>query len=148
MIVVDTTVLVYAVGADHPLREPCRNLLARVGDGSLAAVTTVDVIQELVHVRARRRGRSDAVALGMAYATLLAPLIRPDAMDLDAGLALLLEHEELGAFDAVLAATSRRAGAALASADAAFAVVDGLSRLDPAAGEFQHQLDIWGGASR
>jgi predicted nucleic acid-binding protein len=28
MIVLDTTVLAYAVGGEHPLRNPCRRLLA------------------------------------------------------------------------------------------------------------------------
>lgn len=140
MIVLDTTVLVYAVGAEHPLRTPCRRVLAQVGDGALAAVTTVEVIQELVHVRARRRDRADAVALGRAYAILLSPLLRPDAADLEAGLALMAHHDDLGPFDAVLAATARRAGAALVSADRAFAGVDGLVHLDPGASDFEELL--------
>lgn len=140
MIVLDTTVLVYAVGADHPLRAPCRKVLAQVGEGTLAAVTTVEVIQELVHVRARRRDRADAVALGRAYATLLSPLLRPDASDLEAGLALLAHHDDLSPFDAVLAATAQRAGAALVSADRAFAGVDGLVHLHPGASDFEERL--------
>lgn len=31
MIVLDTTVLVYATGTEHPLREPCRRLVDRAG---------------------------------------------------------------------------------------------------------------------
>ena len=46
MIVVDTTVLVYAVGADHPLREPCRAVVSGVESGRLTASTTIEVIQE------------------------------------------------------------------------------------------------------
>lgn len=48
MIVVDTTILVYAVGADHPLQEPCRRFVRAVAGGELSASTTVEVIQELV----------------------------------------------------------------------------------------------------
>lgn len=146
MIVVDTTVLVYAVGEEHPLRAPCRWVLAQIGEGAVAAATTVEVIQELVHVRARRRGREDAVAIGRAFATLLAPLLRPSAEDLDAGLDLLVEHESLGAFDAVLAATARRSDAALVSADRAFADVGGLVHLDPASGDFRDRVEA--GANR
>lgn len=64
MIVLDTTVLVYAKGAEHPLRDPCRDLVAAIADERIAATTTAEVIQEFVHVRARRRDRSDAAALG------------------------------------------------------------------------------------
>jgi uncharacterized protein len=38
VIVLDTTVLIYAVGADQPLREPCRELIARTP--RVALVTT------------------------------------------------------------------------------------------------------------
>ena len=55
MIVLDTTVLVYAVGADHPLREPCQLLVRAIADGTILATTTIEVIQEFTHVRGRRR---------------------------------------------------------------------------------------------
>ncbi|AGL26143.1 hypothetical protein J113_04715 [Mycobacterium tuberculosis CAS/NITR204] len=73
MIVLDTTVLVYAKGAEHPLRDPCRDLVAAIADERIAATTTAEVIQEFVHVRARRRDRSDAAALAAPdYAELSA----------------------------------------------------------------------------
>jgi predicted nucleic acid-binding protein len=62
MIVLDTTVLVYAKGTDHPLRVPCRQLIQAVAERQIAATTTIEVIQEFVHMRARRRGREDAAA--------------------------------------------------------------------------------------
>ena len=54
MIVLDTTVLVYAKGAEHPLRAPCRELVERIAEGAVQATTSVEVIQEFVHIRARR----------------------------------------------------------------------------------------------
>lgn len=53
MILLDTTVLVYAVAFEHALREPCRALISAIGDGRIAATTTVEVLQESTHVRAR-----------------------------------------------------------------------------------------------
>jgi len=132
MIVLDTTILVYAKGSDHLLREPCRRLLEAVADGRLAATTTPEAIQEFVHVRARRRDRSDAVALGRAYADLLAPLLTVDAGGLREGLELFRTHPRLGAFDAVLAATALTAGAvAIVSADAAFSALEAPRHHDP-----------------
>lgn len=136
MIVVDTTVLVYAVGADHPLRQPCRQLVEAVKDGRLAATTTVEVIQELAHVRARRKGRADASDLASSYAELLAPLIVVDGEDLRFGLELFARQDQLGAFDCVLAAAAiRRNAAGLVSADRAFGHVEQLAHLDPTAPE-------------
>ena len=132
MIVLDTTVLVYAVGSEHPLRAPCRRLVDAVREERLAATTTVEVVQEFVHVRARRRGRVDAVALGREYVDLLAPLLVVTQADLSAGLAVYAGAEHLGAFDSVLAAAARTASAdALVSADRAFAEAPGVRHVFP-----------------
>jgi predicted nucleic acid-binding protein len=142
VIAVDTTILVYAVGIDHPLRDPCRSLVRAVGDGRISATTTVEVIQEFTHVRARRRGRADAARRGLEYAVLFGPLLRPDGDDLARGLELFAAHERLGASDAVLAATVQRDDriAGLASADAEFGSVNGLVHLDAGAPDFLDRL--------
>lgn len=132
MILLDTTVLVYAKGADHPFREPCRRLIDAIAGGELEATTTVEVIQELVHVRAQRRARSDAVALGGDYADLLAPLLTVEHEHLRRGLSLFERHQQLGAFDAVLAAAALDTDvSALVSADSAFAHVSNLPHVVP-----------------
>lgn len=131
MILLDTTVLVYAVGDDHELRAPARAVVEAVERGTVRATTTVEAIQELVHVRARRRSRSDAATLGRAYATLLAPLLQPTEDDLRDGLRLFEREESLGAFDAVLAAAAIGGGVdALVSADRSFGAVRGLRWVD------------------
>jgi uncharacterized protein len=124
VIVVDTTVLVYAVGADHPLKEASIRLLGAVEAGVVSATTTVEVIQEFAHVRSRRRKRSDAVALARDFTSLLSPLLSVGQADLERGLTLFDHHAGLGSFDAVLAATAVAADAdALVTSDAAFAAV-------------------------
>jgi predicted nucleic acid-binding protein len=131
VIVLDTTVLVYAVGEDHRHRDPARSIVEAVEDGRIQATTTVEAIQELVHARARRRDRRDAAALGRAYLALLSPLLHPSEEDLVAGLRLFEREESLGAFDAVLAASAIAAGEdALVSADRSFADVRGLRWVD------------------
>ncbi|MFT4135568.1 type II toxin-antitoxin system VapC family toxin [Microbacterium sp.] len=144
MIVLDTTVLVYAVGSDHALREPCRTLVHAIGDGRVRATTTVEVLQEFAHVRARRRGRADAAALAGRFATLLAPLLSPGAEDVTAGLRLFRESDRLGAFDAVLAAAVLRREhlTGLVSADRAFADIPELAHLDPASHRFLVELGL------
>ncbi len=114
-------------------------LIEALGKGRVQATTTPEVIQEFVHVRARRRSRADAAALGGWFADLLAPLIVVDANALSAGLQLFDRLPRLGAFDAVLAATAISAGAAaLISADAGFASVgEELRWLDPSAAAAQ-----------
>ena len=144
MILLDTSVLVYAVGVEHPLRDPCRDLVSAIGAGSVAATTTIEVIQEFAHVRARRRGRDEAVELASRFADLLAPLITVDRDDLGRGLELFRRHDRLGSFDAVLAAVAqhRTHVDTLVSADAAFAGIPGIVHLDPSAADFASRLGI------
>lgn len=132
MIVLDTTVLSYAVGDEHPLRAPCRRLLAAHGDGQIEATTTIEVVQEFAHVRARRRPRADAVTLARHYLTAFSLLIT-DSQDLDLGLTQYERKLDLGAFDAIVAAIAiNRHAEALVSADGAFDAIPGLLWIDPA----------------
>ena len=141
MIVLDTTVLVYAKGAEHPLREPCRDLIAAIAAGEVEATTSIEAIQEFVHVRARRRPRPDAAALGRDYAELLSPLLIVERDHLRRGLKLFESVAALGAFDAVLAAAAIDVGAtALVSADGGFAGVRTLDHVVPDAAGVQGLL--------
>jgi predicted nucleic acid-binding protein len=141
VILVDTTILVYAVGTEHDARDPSRRLLEAIGAGRVAATTTVEVIQEFVHVYARRRARAAAVELARRYVTLLTPLLVVGERELDHGLELFASQAELGAFDAVLAATALSHGAdALVSADQSFASVPGLAHVAPGSDAFESLL--------
>lgn len=140
MIVLDTTILLYAAGGDHPLHDPCLLLLDRLEAGRLEATTTVEVIQEFAHVRSRRRSRQDAAGLARNFARLLAPMLAPSATDLSDGLDVFETSTGLGAFDCVLAAACIRRSAHLASADKAFASVPGLAHVAPGTPRFDELL--------
>lgn len=132
MLLIDTNVLMYASGGDHPLRDPSKHIIAQISEGRLKAMTTPEAIQEFAHIFGRRRGRRAATQLAMEFATLLAPLRMTEAEHIEQGLALWQEHEELGAFDAVLAAVALDTKyTTIVSADRAFAVVPGLRHVYP-----------------
>ena len=134
--------LVYAVGADHPLKTPSAELIAAAGDGRVDATTTAEVIQEFVDVRSRRRSRADAVALARDFTRLLSPLLLVDEALLERGLALFA-RQGIGAFDAVLAATALASGAdVLVSADRAFAAIPRLRHVAPGAPELARLLAL------
>ena len=133
MILLDTTVLVYAVGGEHPLAAPARQLIADMREGLLKAHTTPEVIQKFAHVRARRRSREDAEALATAFATACAPLQVITGQHLEAGLRLWRDQGPLSSFDAVLAALAISLDAELISADRAFASIPQLRWRDLAA---------------
>ena len=132
LIVLDTSVLIYARGGEHPHEPPCRRLKMAIGEGMVPATTTTGVLQEFAHVWSRRRSRSDAVRLADDYARMLSPLLPVNADDLRAGLTLFERHRRLGSFDAVLAGACLNGSVdALVSADRAFASVHGLRHVIP-----------------
>lgn len=131
MIMLDTTVLVYALGGEHEYQDPCRTVVDAVTERRLEATTTAQVIQEFAYVRARRRGRDDAVSNAHAFLDLLSPLEVIDEHHLRAGLRLWQRHANVGSFDAVLAAAAIAHGAALVSADRGFGAVEGLLHIFP-----------------
>lgn len=141
MIVLDTTILVYATGDVHPLQNDSLRLLEAIADGRVEGTTTVEVIQEFVHVRARRQGRAEAAKSARNFADLLAPLLVIEETTLEAGLRIFQRSTSLGAFDAFLAATAIASAAdALVSADRAFSSVSRLAHIVPGTAEFDRLI--------
>lgn len=115
-----------------PCETPASRLIAAIADRQIEATTTVEVIQEFVHVRARRRDRTDAVILGSDYVELLSPLLTVTTEHLRRGLSLFEQVQRLGAFDAVLAAAAIDVSAnALVSTDKAFVEAPDLPHVIP-----------------
>lgn len=46
---IDTAVIMYVAGADHPLKAPSAEVMRRVASGELAGVTSAEVVQEIAH---------------------------------------------------------------------------------------------------
>lgn len=131
MIILDPTVLVYAVGEAHRFRDPCQRMIVAIRDGHVMATTTPQVVQEFAHVRARRRGRADARRLGIEYTDLLSPLLAVDEDGLRAGLDLFGAAGRPGAFDSLVAAAGLANHATVVSADVAFGDIPGLRHVVP-----------------
>ncbi len=131
MIVPDTSVLLYAIGGEHPFRDPCARLVQAIGDDAMVATSTPEVIQEFTHVRSRRRSRGDAIQHARQSSRWLAPLTVVEPADLLEGLRLFGGVARIGAFDSVLAAVALRLKATLVSTDAGFSYVSGLDHVIP-----------------
>lgn len=131
--VYDTSVFAYALGREHPYREPCREIVRRAAAGDLQGEASVDLLQELVHQRARRTGdRRDAAKAARSVAKLVwwHPV---EPADVQRGIDLFETHDGLDGRDAVFAGLALNRGIdAILSADRAFDEIDGLERIDPA----------------
>ncbi|MGI8438692.1 MAG: type II toxin-antitoxin system VapC family toxin [Thermoleophilaceae bacterium] len=128
----DTNVFVYALGGEHPYREPCRAILRGQGEGALAGEVTTVLLAELAHQRFRQtRDRSEAAL--RARETGRACLVHEVAVaDGELALELYRDTNALDAFDALLAAVGlNRDVTTVVSADRAFDALEGLTRIDP-----------------
>ena len=130
---VDTAIVMYAGGGEHPLRDSSRRVLSRIGEGDLDGVISVEVIQEILHrfisIRRPEMGRAQAVEAMDMFAPVLPithALMRrvPD---------LAIKYPSLDARDLVHVATCIHEGITeIISPDRGFDQVAELRRIDPA----------------
>ena len=130
MLLTDTSVLVYATGEEHDLREPAVRFLRDVAENRVKATTTPEVLQEYAHVRGKRLDRPSALLQAERFAGLLAPLTVVSERDVLEGLRLWSASPAVGAFDAVVAAVAVARGWSVISSDRGFAQIEGLSWVD------------------
>jgi len=128
----DTNIFLCAIGGDGPYREPCRQVLGAVGRGALDGVTSSEVLQEILHVRARRIDMKDATTAARCAAGIVADVLPISADDVLDACGLLDSHPNLGARDALHVAVMKNARIGLlVSVDRDFDVIKTLKRLDP-----------------
>jgi predicted nucleic acid-binding protein len=129
----DTTIFVYALGREHPYREPCLRIIDLAEKGLLAGEISADLLQEVSHQRLRQTGsrqRATRNARNIAGLCEVLDVRRDDQMR---ALDLFESHSKLSARDAVFAAVALNRGiGAILSTDRGFDGIEGLERIDPA----------------
>lgn len=130
----DTAVFMYAAGADHPLREPCRVILARAVRGEISGITSAEVVQELVH-RYRSIRRIDAAdRVAREVLSAFGPVIAVDHAVISRLPDLLALYPGLATRDLVHVATCIEEGIGeIVTPDRGFDSVREVRRVDPVA---------------
>ncbi len=128
----DTSILMYAAGQQHPLREPCRSSLRAAVKLGLKLVTDAEVIQEILH-RYFSLHRPDTARTVYASAVGLCEEVFPVyEKHTRRALELLLDHTRLSARDALHVATMEGQGIRLLlSTDGDFDGLQQVERIDP-----------------
>jgi predicted nucleic acid-binding protein len=129
----DSNIFLYAVGTEHPEKAPCRKLLELVAGGHLEAVTSSEVLQEVLYVRLRRGNRAEALESVGRIRDLMDEILPVTGEDVLAACDLLGRHPALDAREAVHAAVAlRNRISTIATVDRDFEAIPGLRRLSPA----------------
>lgn len=132
-VLVDSSILAYALGGSDPRREPARRFLKEVTAGAGRAYASVEMFQECLHHRLRRTGRRDVAVAEIREAAPMFVTLNFDHEVLTRSLDLI-ETTDVRGRDAVHAATALAYGIqTIASADPAFDGIPGLTRIDPTA---------------
>lgn len=128
----DSAVFIYAVGVEHPYREPCRELLRALEAERFRGEASALAVEETLHQRARRTGDRKSAARVAGNIATLCPIHDLTKADVVLGLRLFGASNRLGARDALHAATALNRGIpTIVSPDAAFDDVPQLERVDP-----------------
>ena len=134
---VDSAVIMYASGLEHPLRGPCEALLKRVADGELDAATSVEVIQEIVHRFSAIRRPAVGAAMARGALDMFAPVLPVTHATMRRVPDLMEHHPTLSARDLVHVATCLEEGITeIITPDRGFDTILGLRRIDPATARF------------
>lgn len=111
MVFVDTSVLMYAVGRVHPLREPARAFFATATTEQQPLATSSEVLQELAHAYLPVE-RTEALAAALRLVDRTAMEVWPlERDDVTLGIELAVRHPGLGARDLCHLASCQRRGA-------------------------------------
>jgi len=134
VILVDTNVIMYAAGAEHPHKRPSLVLLERVAGGELEATIDAEVLQEILH-RYRAIGRWEDGRRVYDLTREVFPSVVPvTAGILDRARRLLDADRTILARDALHAAVVMAEGLdAVCSYDRDFDRIKGLVRREPEA---------------
>lgn len=128
----DTNIVMYAIGKDHPYKEPCRAVLEQVERDEIDVVTSVEVLQEILH-RYYSLNRPELAEL--AYRSLekgCEQIFPVTKADLDRAFDLLKVHPDIRSRDAVHAAVMLNNGLThILSTDTHFDHIAGITRVEP-----------------
>ncbi len=130
MILVDSNVPMYLVGAEHPHKVDARRLLERAVAEGRRLVTDAEVLQEILH-RYVAIGRRDAIQPCFNLVLDVVDEVLPVTLDtVSAAREIVLGHPELTARDAIHLAVMREHGIGeIMSFDRHFDGLPGIARL-------------------
>lgn len=128
----DANIIMYALGKEHPLRNPCRKCLDKIKKAEITVVTNTEVLQEILHRYFSIRTPIIAEEAYSAIKIFCKEIYPVTLAEIEKALALLKEFPSINARDAIHAATMLNNGIEkILSADPHFDMLRGIKRIRP-----------------
>ena len=132
MKLIDTNIIIYAVGRPHPYREPCARILEEASTDLDAYTIDAEVLQEVLHVYTMRSERSQALLVFDRSLRLFPNPLPIGRSELVRALHLMEQHTHLSSRDALHAAVVMTSGLeGIVTTDRGFKTIPGLEVFDP-----------------
>ena len=130
MILIDSNVPMYLIGAAHPHKADAQRLLEKLISGRERLVTDAEVLQEILH-RYVAIDRRDAIQPAFdVLANLVDEVLAVDQVAVERAKDIVMGHRRLSARDALhIAVMERHDVARILSFDAGFDGIPGITRL-------------------
>lgn len=134
MKLLDANVVIYALGRDHPYREPCRAIIKQLEERPHDYAADTEMLQEILHVFSFRADVNKGVVAVGRLLDLFPDVIPITGAEIGTASRLIGQPPRLSVSDAIHAAVVMERGLeGIVSADRAFDHVPGLRRFDPVA---------------
>ena len=131
-IFIDANVPTYAVGQEHPLREPCRAVLQKIVQGDISACTDTEVHQEIFYRYWSIKQIEKGVNLSCDFQAIVTDVLPVTANDIQRARELSEEYPYMQPRDWLhLAVMLNNRLTEIISADRHFDEVEHITRLDP-----------------
>ena len=132
MKLLDANVVIYALGRDHPYREPCRAIIKQLEERPHNYAADTEMLQEILHVFSYRGDVNKGVEAVGRLLDLFPDVIPITGAEIGTASRLIGQPPSLSVRDAIHAAVAMEHGLeGIVSIDKAFDYVLGLRRFDP-----------------
>ncbi|CUU37419.1 MAG: type II toxin-antitoxin system VapC family toxin [Fimbriimonadales bacterium] len=134
LVFLDTNIVMYAVGAEHPYRVPCQKVLQAVASGTLSAAIDTEIIQEILHRYGALQRYREAVEVAEKLIALVSVVYSVTLDDMRRAMEIFRQYASQGvhARDAIHAAIILGHSIPyIVSADRHFDLIPEVRRLDP-----------------
>ncbi len=129
---IDTNVFIYAIGQPSSFKQPCAEILRAIAGREIQSATSVEVLQEILHVYSRRNRRAEAVELARTLAGQVTQLLPITQAVFAHALTIHSRFPQLTAKDSLHTATVYHFGLThILSAERHFDGLPGITRIDP-----------------